>query len=360
MSSKLEKPTLKRGADCHEWEQCAPALLQEELEEEQRLEREYYACLALEEELEHDQNSDWLRGYRWPVWFRGQPLGLLVVASQLPSLDQTQDLVMGTWHGLTCTSSAADEQVLRGILCATESVFTRCEATLQETPRFLPYPFEALKRESGRRRYRNIWRRYVCYLFRMSRLARRLQERLYDLCGLHMNSDQTVMLESVWVEFTKISQGHGPDVLRRSPHHHLQEKLFQFFIMLWTDISHDGGFERSIIVHFSGVLGIHPSQELAYRSAYDYTPFLSALIWVGRLRVQKHCILVGELVVWSDVVRDIMPFYKIRRHVTRAGRRLGCERDSSPDPDEHLMIVFYDILLWDDHICIYETYKQRG
>ncbi|KAK5936544.1 hypothetical protein PMZ80_011231 [Knufia obscura] len=76
-------------------------------------------------------------------------------------------------------------------------------------------------------------------------------------------------------------------------------------------------------------------------------------------RVQKHCVLVGELVVWSDVVRDIMPFHKIRRHVTRAGRRLGCQRDSSPDSDEHLMIVFHDILLWDDHICIYETYRQR-
>ncbi|KAK5956428.1 hypothetical protein OHC33_003005 [Knufia fluminis] len=76
-------------------------------------------------------------------------------------------------------------------------------------------------------------------------------------------------------------------------------------------------------------------------------------------RVQKHCILVGELVVWNDVDRKIMPFYKIRRHVTRAGRRLGCQRDSSTDPDEHLMIVFHDILLWDDHICIYETYRQR-
>ncbi|KAK5308852.1 hypothetical protein LTR70_010772, partial [Exophiala xenobiotica] len=54
-----------------------------------------------------------------------------------------------------------------------------------------------------------------------------------------------------------------------------------------------------------------------------------------------------------------MPFYKIRKHLTRGGRRLGCQRDSSPDLDEHLMIVFHEILLWGDHICIYETYRQR-
>lgn len=36
---------------------------------------------------------------------------------------------------------------------------------------------------------------------------------------------------------------------------------------------------------------------------------------------------------------------KIRRCVTREGRRLGCTEDLAPDPEEHLMIVFHDILL---------------
>ncbi|KAK5073428.1 hypothetical protein LTR70_010252 [Exophiala xenobiotica] len=54
-----------------------------------------------------------------------------------------------------------------------------------------------------------------------------------------------------------------------------------------------------------------------------------------------------------------MPFYKIRRYVTREGRRLGCAEDSPPDPNEHLMVVFHDILLWDERKCIDETYSQR-
>ncbi|KAK5069354.1 hypothetical protein LTR51_008604 [Lithohypha guttulata] len=73
----------------------------------------------------------------------------------------------------------------------------------------------------------------------------------------------------------------------------------------------------------------------------------------------QRCVLVGELVVWSDRIQEIMPFYKIRRYVTREGRRLGCGEDSPPEPDEHLMIIFHDILLWNRHSCIHETYMQR-
>jgi DNA ligase-4 len=90
-------------------------------------------------------------------------------------------------------------------------------------------------------------------------------------------------------------------------------------------------------------------------------PTVRQCLGVGksRCKVRQHCILVGELVVWNDSVQDIMPFYKIRRYVTREGRRLGCAEDSAPDPEEHLMIVFHDILLWDNRRCIDETYTQR-
>ena len=37
--------------------------------------------------------------------------------------------------------------------------------------------------------------------------------------------------------------------------------------------------------------------------------------------MQQQCILVGELVVWSDRTLDIVPFYKIRRHVNLAHLR---------------------------------------
>lgn len=76
-------------------------------------------------------------------------------------------------------------------------------------------------------------------------------------------------------------------------------------------------------------------------------------------KIQRQCILVGELLVWNDRTQEIMPFFKIRRHVTREGHHLGCDQDSPCSPDEHLMIIFYDVLVLDDINCIYEPYERR-
>jgi hypothetical protein len=60
------------------------------------------------------------------------------------------------------------------------------------------------------------------------------------------------------------------------------EAVSQPLVMFWTDKLTDGVLEGKAIVHISRVLGIHPFW-LEYRTTYDYTPYLSALLWVGRL-----------------------------------------------------------------------------
>ncbi|KAI0197152.1 hypothetical protein EV127DRAFT_329563 [Xylaria flabelliformis] len=60
------------------------------------------------------------------------------------------------------------------------------------------------------------------------------------------------------------------------------------------------------------------------------------------------CILEGELVVYSTKERKILPFHKIRKHVSRSGSFLGTAKDSQPHDYEHLMIIYYDVLLIDD------------
>lgn len=37
-------------------------------------------------------------------------------------------------------------------------------------------------------------------------------------------------------------------------------------------------------------------------------------------KFKRQCVLIGELLVWNDRTRRIMPFYKIRRYVSREGR----------------------------------------
>ncbi|KAI9373528.1 hypothetical protein BJX61DRAFT_502482 [Aspergillus egyptiacus] len=73
----------------------------------------------------------------------------------------------------------------------------------------------------------------------------------------------------------------------------------------------------------------------------------------------RHCILEGELVVWSDKHRSIMPFHKLRNHISRSGIFIGTEKDSRPQPYEHLMVVFFDVLLLDHDICLRKPHRER-
>ncbi|KAL9112304.1 MAG: hypothetical protein Q9227_003422 [Pyrenula ochraceoflavens] len=82
-------------------------------------------------------------------------------------------------------------------------------------------------------------------------------------------------------------------------------------------------------------------------------------LWQQDCKIKERCILEGELLVFNDRKRDIQPFDKIRKHVPRSGRYLGTALDSPNYDEEHLMIMFYDILLWDEKICIYEPHNVR-
>ncbi|KAK8929475.1 DNA ligase 4 [Metarhizium anisopliae] len=75
--------------------------------------------------------------------------------------------------------------------------------------------------------------------------------------------------------------------------------------------------------------------------------------------VRKGCILEGELVVHNDVENKILPFHKIRNHVTRRGRLMDVDLDSPPRSYENLMIVYYDILLHDDQSLLGIRHSER-
>ncbi|KAM0346925.1 hypothetical protein ACHAPU_005265 [Fusarium lateritium] len=76
-------------------------------------------------------------------------------------------------------------------------------------------------------------------------------------------------------------------------------------------------------------------------------------------RVSKACILEGELAVYDDSQEKVLPFHKIRRHVSRRGRFLNTELDSLPGPQEHLMIIYYDIILLEDQSLINLRHSER-
>ena len=100
-------------------------------------------------------------------------------------------------------------------------------------------------------------------------------------------------MDFIWAELSKPLQFERGASDPSSASLSILEALFQLLAMFWTDISTDGLVEGKAIVHFSGVLGIHP-YELAFRTAYDYTPYLLALIWIGRLIVLEYALPLRE------------------------------------------------------------------
>ncbi|KAI3336148.1 hypothetical protein F4824DRAFT_462370 [Ustulina deusta] len=73
----------------------------------------------------------------------------------------------------------------------------------------------------------------------------------------------------------------------------------------------------------------------------------------------KGCILEGELVVYSTQKHKILPFHKIRKHVSRSGSFLGTANDSQAHEYEHLMIIYYDVLLIDDESLLGVKNSER-
>ncbi|KAI1262520.1 hypothetical protein F5Y18DRAFT_430066 [Xylariaceae sp. FL1019] len=75
--------------------------------------------------------------------------------------------------------------------------------------------------------------------------------------------------------------------------------------------------------------------------------------------LKTGCILEGELVVYSTLEEKILPFHKIRKHVNRSGSFLGTKNDSQPHDYEHLMVIYYDVLLIDDTSLLHVKNSER-
>ncbi|KAK0635175.1 hypothetical protein B0T17DRAFT_485394 [Bombardia bombarda] len=75
--------------------------------------------------------------------------------------------------------------------------------------------------------------------------------------------------------------------------------------------------------------------------------------------LKKGCILEGELVVYSNKDEKILDFYKIRKHLSRSGTFIGTDQDSQTHHWEHLMIVYYDVLMIDDESLLAVKHSER-
>lgn len=256
---------------------------------------------ALDDEVDYNHDDDWVRACGWPRWFNIKPLVVITSATALPTASPTSDLLLGHWHDISCIRPTKDERCLRRLVLATNLVLERCESTAQDTnrlfrcwlrswgPAFIAVPFELPKQETSRQRYHAYWRKLVCYLFRAVRVSERLKERTQDIFSFGLSALQIQAVHHLWREFSQLDTPLSSATLQQDILPPLLEHLFQFFVMLWTESVNHDVLERNPVVHFPGVLGIHP-HDLVYRRAYDYTPYLAALIWLGRSMMLEYAL----------------------------------------------------------------------
>ena len=65
------------------------------------------------------------------------------------------------------------------------------------------------------------------------------------------------------------------------------------------------------------------------------------------------------MVLYSDKEEKILPFAKIRKHIKRSGSFLGTLQESLPHKWEHLMLVYFDVLVVDDEPIMRQCLQKR-
>lgn len=89
-----------------------------EKDEEKRIHNLKDREIALHDDLETDENTEWLCASGWARWFQHKPLSLLVTAATMPLPGCAKDLFLGSWHGVKCLSPAKMEKTLQLVAIA--------------------------------------------------------------------------------------------------------------------------------------------------------------------------------------------------------------------------------------------------
>ncbi|KFY28547.1 hypothetical protein V491_00416 [Pseudogymnoascus sp. VKM F-3775] len=132
----------------------------------------------------------------------------ILSASTLQPTSSDDDYVLGDWAGTEFVSPAADEAKLRLLLWATDQMFARAEDTLRQTHHrlccwlrtyhlrhFQPVPFQPLQTDAGRTSYIAIWKRFICYIFRVWATGEPLRQEIYRV---QFREQEAALMESIW------------------------------------------------------------------------------------------------------------------------------------------------------------------
>ena len=176
--------------------------------------------VTINEDLETDENTEWIQASGWARWFRHKPFPLRVAAATVPPPGCPTPLHLGTWYGVECSSSQNAEKTLGLLVRAAFEVIDRCLGSLQRTPRdpsllgprlgsdFLPIPFRissACNRSAIRA---NMGERIVLFLPQLESCSPS-NESTSDVCAVEFTAEQEISMHKVWVRLEAVDRGNG-------------------------------------------------------------------------------------------------------------------------------------------------------
>ncbi|CAK7212430.1 hypothetical protein SCUCBS95973_001460 [Sporothrix curviconia] len=137
-----------------------------------------------------------------------------------------------------------------------------------------------------------------------------------------------------------------------------EHKMDGEYVQVHVDLVKEGGDGGSVIQLFS---------KSGKDSTWDRVHLHSAIrdsLRLGRpdCPLTKGCILEGEMLAYDEQAQSILGFDAIRRHVNRSGTRLYVDPRAEAEVrhcHEHLMIVYYDVLLVDDESLLQMHQSER-
>ena len=250
--------------------------------------------------VDDDETTLWLKYTQWPTRLANKPLDILSASAQKP-VPYASEYTLGSWTGHNFDSPAEDEAKLCILMRAVDQMFERMMQTLDKThnrircwlgtydeTRFRSIPFMRPQKTDSEKRYIGVWKQFLCFVFRVWATEEPLRDEIY---GLQFHKREANLMDYIWSTLLEPynSKDNGRDEADDTQLQHLSETVFQLSVCFWVFRSTTGDMYKSAIINFTAIMGIH-RQALVYKSAYCYTPVLSALIWIGRVLLLEYAL----------------------------------------------------------------------
>ncbi|QKD56923.2 uncharacterized protein FOBCDRAFT_140860 [Fusarium oxysporum Fo47] len=164
-------------------------------------------------DVEQNETTPWLQHTGWPRLFHNRPLGIIAATARKPKPAWNEDYLLGQWHDTALRSPAVVEAQLRVILRGVDIMVDRACFTLAKTSyrsrcwlntywkdTFWPHEFKAV---NCLKRYVDVWKRFICYVFRVQHFETHQQQDIYNL---RLGRDETAMMRHILYLVARLQQ----------------------------------------------------------------------------------------------------------------------------------------------------------